>query len=310
MSTAARGREKLGLLGRLWAYHLQTNVYALVLLSVLTGLSVWMYAVTEADAGFASNLWLAVATSLMASVLVLLCETVVKYRSHREDVFLEGIAKLGISNLHFDKRALLSEMLHEARGQFWAVGYRHILTAALSTQLEQAVRRGVRIRLLAVPPWSESFRLVYGTQERVAENYLNVLRAIVRGSCPEESAGPSVAAAPVTVRGVEVRFVDKPLFNDTYRVDDAVVTGPYMHNTDPLYGKLSANDFFTYELHRSSRLHGLVLDEFEVLWEAAEQRLDFARATAILETVKGDDLNDGQKLHLIQDACEEIRSER
>lgn len=284
-------RSRLGLFGRIVAYHLQTNVIALALLTALGVLAVVMYFRTANQAGFATNLWLAFATSLMASILVLLSETVVKYRSHQSDVFLEGIAKLGISNLHFDKQALLSELMDDCKREFWAVGYRYILTSNLAGKVQSAAERKVSMKLLVVPPWTDAFRLVYGQQEKVADNYLAVLLAVLRASGSEVS--PTI----------EVRFVDKPLFNDTYRVDDAIVTGPYMHNTDPLYGKLAANDFFTYELYRSSHLHQLITDEFQVLWEAAEQQLDWELFREFAETLPRSDLNDAQKLDGLQSTC-------
>lgn len=285
-----RDRRRLGMLGRISAYHLQTNIYALLLLVLLGLVAVFMYFRSASTEGFAANLWLAFATSLMASILVLLSETFVKYRAHQNDVFLEGIAKLGISNLHFDKQSLLSELMDECSRTLWAVGYRCILTSNLADKVELAASRKVAIRLLIVPPWTDSFRLVYGEQEKVADNYLAILLAVLRGS------GDQVAS------NIEVRFVDRPLFNDTYRVDDVVVTGPYMHNADSLYGKLSANDFFTYELHRASHLHGLISDEFEVLWQAAESQLDWTLFCRLADELPAMDLNDQQKLAKLRQA--------
>ncbi|PMC75149.1 MULTISPECIES: hypothetical protein [unclassified Brachybacterium] len=288
------GRERLPLLERISAYHLQSNVYALLALSVLTAVSVIAYLNSQDDEGFGANLWLAIATSLMASVLVLAAETFVKFRQHENDLFLEGIEKLGISNLHFDKSALLQDLLATCSQTFWAVGYRHLLTAELRPHIEQAVERGASVRLLVVPPWAESFRLVYGDHERVVSNYLNVLRAIVDGS--------SGRARP----DAQVRFLDRPLFNDTYKVDDVIVTGPYMHNDDRHHGKITANDFFTYELHRSSHLHELLLDEFDVLWREAELELDWERFAQTDQILRVEDLNEAGRLQLLKDSCRSL----
>lgn len=291
MKGGREGRERLGLLGRVVAYRLQSNVVALLALSGLTAVSVIMYARTGDAGTFMANLWLALATSLMASVLVIAAETYVKFRQHQNDVFLEGISKLGISNLHFDRAALLSELLEDCDRTFWAVGYRHILTRSLSRQLEGAAERGVRVRMLIVPPWTESFRLVYGSHERVADNYFAVLQSLFHGRDGRH------------LNDVEVRFVNRPLFNDTYKVDDIIVTGPYMHNTDRDHGKITANDFFTYELHRSSRLHGLVLDEYEVLWDCAEEQLDWDRFAEVVERIHTTDLNEAGRLQALREAC-------
>ena len=291
-----RGRERLGILGRIVAFRLQSNVYALTALTVLTVVSIVFYLAARDQEGFAANLWLALATSLMASVLVLASETFVKYRQHRNDIFLEGITKLGISNLHFDRRALLSELLEGCDRRFWAVGYRHILTSSLGDRIEAVADRGVAIRLLIVPPWSTSFQLVYGPQERVTENYVSILRRIVHG----RDDG--------SFDDIEVRFVEQPLFNDTYLVDDVVVTGPYMHNVDRDHGKITANDFFTYELHRSSRLHELVLGEYETLWGIANVQLDWDLFTERLPDLTTRDLNDAERQEILREACVPIRT--
>lgn len=279
------------MMGKIVAFRLQASVYALLALIVLTVASVLLYAFTHDQGGFAANLWLALATSLMASALVLASEIFVKYRQQENDLFLEGITKLGISNLHFDRAALLSELLEDCQRQFWAVGYRHILTSSLGPRLEAVADRDVKIRLLIVPPWSTSFQLVYGEHERVTENYVSILRRIIHGRGTDR------------LDGVEVRFVDQPLFNDTYLVDDVVVTGPYMHNHDRDHGKITANDFFTYELHRSSRLHELVLGEYETLWDTAHQQLDWAMFTKKLPELTTSDLTDAQRQIFLQEAC-------
>lgn len=294
--TRRGGRERLGFLGRIVAYHLQSNVYALLALSVLTVVFILLYAESADTGGFIANLWLAISTSLMASVLVLAAETFVKFRQHKNDLFLEGITKLGISNLHFDRSGLLSELLEKCDRTFWAVGYRHILTRSLIDQVEAVADRGVTIRLLVVPPWTESFRLVYGEHERVADNYIAILRAIVHGR------------GGARLDDIQVRFVNQPLFNDTYKVDDTIVTGPYMHNRDRDHGKITANEFFTYELHRSSRLHELVLGEFETLWEMAEEQLDWSLFLERMERLWVEDRTEAGRLELLREACVPLAS--
>lgn len=285
------GRERLGFLGRIVAYRLQANVYALLALGILTVVFVLLYAQASGTGGFIANLWLAISTSLMASVLVLAAETFVKFRQHQNDLFLEGISKLGISNLHFDRAGLLDELLEKCDRTFWAVGYRHILTRTLVRQVEAVADRGVTIRLLIVPPWTESFRLVYGEHERVADNYIAIFTALVHGR------------AGTKMDDIEVRFVNQPLFNDTYKIDDTIVTGPYMHNRDRDHGKITANEFFTYELHRSSRLHELVLGEYETLWEMAEEKLDWTRFTDTMDRLRVEDLNEAGRLELLRASC-------
>lgn len=288
--------DRLPLHRRLRAYRLHHNIYVLGLL--LTGMvvSLVVYARIHGQDGFWPELSLAVATSLLASILVLLSETYVKFREHTNDIFLEGIEKLGISNLHFQKGELLAGLMDGCEHVFWASGYRLILTRGLVPQLEALSRRGVRCRLLVSPPWHEAFRAVYGDQERVMANYYAVLDAMLRGA--DRGTPPC-----------EVRFTDKPLFSDTYKVDTQLVTGPYMHNRDAVHGRITANDFFTYELHRHSRLYDLVNREYETVWEDADSALDWDLYRTASAEARASDLNDRQMQELLRSACRPVRAE-
>ena len=282
--------EHLPLHRRLRAYRLHNNVYVLGLLVVATVVSVVVYWRTRSQDGFAPNLALAMATSLLASIFVLLSDTYVKYREHSNDIFLEGIEKLGISNLHFNKRELLEGLMDTCEHAFWASGYRLLLTQTLAPKLEALARRGVPCRLLLAPPWEEAYRKVYGPQERVMSNYFAVLDAFARGSAPAEPP-------------CEVRFTDKPLFSDTYRVDSQLVTGPYMHNRDSVHSRITANDFFTYELHRHSRLYELVHDEYETVWSDAVAELDWEKYRAARSEAADLDLTDHERQDLLRACC-------
>lgn len=282
--------ERLPLHRRLRAYRLHHNLYVLVLLLLGMGGSVVVYARSHGREGFLPELALAVATSLLASILVLLSETYVKYREHTNDIFLEGIEKLGISNLHFQKGDLLGALMDHCEHVFWASGYRLILTRGLVPQIEALARRGVTCRLLVSPPWHEAYRSVYGEQERVMANYYAVLDAFARGA---ERGAPSC----------EVRFTDKPLFSDTYKIDTQLVTGPYMHNRDAVHGRITANDFFTYELHRHSRLYELVNGEYETVWDDAAEVLDWDLYREASAAARAQDLNDQQLQEALRRAC-------
>ena len=43
---------------------------------------------------------------------------------------------------------------------------------------------------------------------------------------------------------LEVRLSEKPVFNDTYKVDDRFITGPYLNCLDQKYHRITAKDFF------------------------------------------------------------------
>lgn len=281
--------EHLSLWRRLRAYKLENNVYVLGMLVVATALSVLLYWKSDGE-GFLANLWLAVATSLLASIFVMVSDIYVGYRSHENDIFLEGIERLGISNLHFNKRELLVSLMEGCTQRFWASGYRLILTAQLAPQISALSRQNVEMRFLCTAPWTEGYKLVYGEQDRVMDNYVRVLDAVLQQSPQPDH--------------VVVRFTERPLFSDTYRVDEQLVTGPYMHNRDPYHGRLSANDFFTYELGKRSRLHELVEDEFITVWNDAEWELEWDRCREALEEIRSQDSTDQHKQELIRGACQ------
>ncbi|WP_215522987.1 hypothetical protein [Varibaculum prostatecancerukia] len=284
--------EHLSLWKRIKAYKLAINVWVVLLLTFLGIVSVFIYYLADYS-GFIGNLAIAASTSFFASVLVLISETYLKFRSHENDIFLEGIEKLGISNLHFQKSELLRSLMRRCEEDFWAVGYRQILTASLSDQIEEMASRNIKMRFLLVPPWEEAYQLVYGSQDRVMSNYLKVFDAILFGSSS-------------SANHCEVRFCDKPLFNDTYRVDADFITGPYMHNRDKHNKKISAQDFFTYELKRESGLHGLVKDEFTALWDECDTQLDWEKYRIISEKIHNSDLNDAEIQENIREAIVEI----
>lgn len=284
--------EHSSLWKRIKAYKLAVNVWVVLVLTFLGIVSVFIYYLADYS-GFVGNLAIAASTSFFASVLVLISETFLKFRSHENDIFLEGIEKLGISNLHFQKSELLGSLMSDCKKEVWAVGYRQILTASLSDHLEALAKRKIKMNFLVVPPWEEAYQLVYGTQDRVMSNYLKVFDAILFGnSSPENHC--------------EVRFCDKPLFNDTYRVDEDFITGPYMHNVDNHNKKISAQDFFTYELRRESKLHKLVEEEFLALWKECDTKLDWGKYREISEKIHSLDLNDAEIQENIRESIVEI----
>lgn len=78
-----------------------------------------------------------------------------------------------------------------------------------------------------------------------------------------------------------------------------------------MHNRLTANDFFTYELHRQSQLHGLVNNEFMTLWEDSVLELEWDRWLQVSEVIRTGDHNDAQKQELLQLACRPVgRAER
>ena len=101
----------------------------------------------------------------------------------------------------------------------------------------------------------------------------------------------------------EVRFTKKPLFSDTYKVDMNIITGPYMHNHDEEHHRITANDFFTYDLIKKSHLYNLVKNEYLTLWNEADETLVWSNYLLAAEQIKINDLREKEKVKLISEAC-------
>ena len=286
--------RKLSFWKKLKAYKLDSNIYVLALLIVSVIASVIVYMVPAVQRlEFAPDLALACATSLLASIFCLISDIYVKFRTYENDVFLESIEEFGINNLHFDKTSLLEYLLEDCRYELWVSGYRLILTAGLSKLIGEAAARGVRVRILICPPWTNSFQSVYGKDSKVMDNYGRVFAALMQ--------------SPDVENLCQVRFTSKPLFNDTYKVDDHLVTGPYLHNRDKEFRRISAKDFFTFDLVRRSPLYQLVSEEYDTLWSEAEETLDWKAFAPLLDEVRSGDFRESEKVERVQGICRPLR---
>lgn len=288
--------RKFSLWQKLKAYKLQNNVYAMVLLIFAVIISFIVYISPIADRSILPEITLAVATSLLATIFSIVADLYVKYKTYENDQFLEGIHEFGISDLHFNKQELLTNLLKTCDKELWISGYRLILTSNIAPSIAQAIRQGATIKILVSPPWHDGFKLVYGNNERVIDNYCKVFNTISKVS---NELGKSVADV------CEIRFTDKPLFNDTYKIDLHLVTGPYMHNRDEDHQRITANDFFTYNLIRKSRLYSLVENEYLTIWGEAHQILDWTKYVIAAEKIRSLDLREQEKIEIMLTACKE-----
>ena len=150
----------------------------------------------------------------------------------------------------------------------------------------------MEIRAIISPPWFDSFRLVYGEKEKVIDHYCRVFRAL--------GCGPDGGAR------CQIRFVNKPLFSDTYKVDQHLITGPYLHNKTIFDGRITASDFFTYDLIRKSRLYELVEAENKTLWEEATLQLNWERFTEAYRDIRNGDYREAEKMAIIFRACDPV----
>lgn len=282
---------------KLQAYKLHNNVYVVIMLAVSVAGSILIYVSPLRESRFVPELALACATSLLASIFQLVSDIYVKYKNLENDKLLEGIHEFGINDLHFNKQQLLEHLLKSCDREVWVSGYRLILTSKISPSLSQAIKQGAVLKILISPPWMDGFPLVYGENERVIDNYCKVFSAIAK-ACRE-------ANRPVE-QVCEVRFTKKPLFSDTYKVDLHIVTGPYMHNRDEDDHRITANDFFTYNLIKKSRLYHLVENEYMTVWEEADSVLVWEEYAKASEQIRIQDLREKEKIELLKEASQPI----
>ncbi len=257
-------------------YHLFGNLIFMLFLFVFTVIAVLTW-LTSPNA-IVNELGIAFATSLMASFFCLISDTIVKYRDSKNDEYVSSLKGFGIESLHFHKDILLEGLIPKSNHELWISGYRLIMTSRgdFLNAIETACKRnrGYQVRVLLIPYWTESFAKIYGT-ERVCDNYALVFDLLQR--CRKEYGTDA-----------EVRFADKPIFSDTYKVDDRIITGPYLHCKDKggMNRKLTAKDFFSLDIiDENKELHRLMLEDFLSVWDSAKTKLDWDAYTGVADDI-------------------------
>lgn len=253
---APMSRTKLQIIQQ---YRLTGSFVFLSLLVCLTLLFLVIWLLTPGG-GVLHELSIAFSTSLIASALCLLSDSILKYRESKNDEYINTLKSFGIENLQFHKDELLEDIIPKSSHEIWISGYRLIMTAKASflEALATACRNhpGLEVKVLTVSPWSETFRLVYGDED-VTNNYLKVFYTL--SQCMKENS-----------TRLEIRMTDKPIFNDTYRVDDRFVTGPYLHCTSKNNQKITAKDFFSLDINDPRKeLFGIIRKDYMAVWDSA-----------------------------------------
>lgn len=235
--------------------------FVMLVVFAVTFVIVWL----DSDSGILHELSIAFATSLIASALCLLSETMIKYVESKNDDYIYRLRNFGIENLLFHKDSVLKKIIPKCHKELWITGYRLIMTAKGSFRLaiEEACKNtaGLRIRLLFVPMWSDTYKLVY--DDDVSRCYANVFYTLCR--CIKKYGAD-----------VEIRITDKPVFNDTYKVDGRIITGPYLHCTDSRNRRLiTAKDFFSLDITDSNKeLYHLMEADYISVWEQSSEYFD------------------------------------
>ncbi len=251
---ATRGR-----LQSIRQYHLTGSLVFLALLVLL--ITAFLVTWLMTSSGVAHDLSIAVFTSLIASALCLFSDTILKIRESKNDEYINTLKSYGIENLQFHKDELLESILPKCSEEIWISGYRLIMTSKKSflEALEKACKNspGIRVRVLTVAPWSETFRLVYGDED-VTDNYIKVFGTL--GKCMAEYS-----------TALEIRMTETPIFNDTYKVDDRFVTGPYLHCADKNNMKITAKDFFSLDIDNPHKeLFDIIYKDYTAVWNSSD----------------------------------------
>lgn len=289
--------KKMNIRERIKAYKLSTQVWVAEIMFVIFVLSLIAYQIPALrENEVVSNILLALFTSLLVTIFTLTADIIVNYHNRKNEEFLEDLHLFGIQHLHRDKKEALKTLLSECDRIIWISGYRLILTCELKKDIYDSIKRGADLKAIICPPWSDAFKMVYGSNEKVIDNYLKVFSIINKARKETGKTG----------KQIEVVFVDKPIFSDTYRVDQHLITGPYMHNRDPEYRRLMAKDFFSYNIVRKSDLYKIVENEYETLYSEAKWRLNWDKFEIVYNEIESDDKRESEKINTFFRACEEI----
>lgn len=291
--------KKMSFWQRLKARKLDSQFIIAILVLILFVISFALYWMPfSRNSEVVSELIIALFTSLLVSEFTILVDITVEFIKNKNETYLEDLREFGIGSLYTDKGKALQEALADCDGQIWVSGYRLILTYNIRNEIYEGLMIGASIKLLICPPWSEGFRLVYGENEKVINNYYEILNLInkARKNMQETDKRKNDTY-------YEVHFINKPLFSDTYRVDQKIITGPYLHNKDEEYNRIMAKDFFSYNIERESRLYKLVENEYLTLCDEAEEELDWDIFEKSYIEMKESDLNEKEKIELFRKAC-------
>lgn len=289
-------KSRLSIWEKMKAYRLKNNVVVMIFLVVIVIISLVVYIQPGAQGSVVvSNIALACFTSLLATIFAMCAEIYVQFKARENDQFLEDIHTFGIADLNKDKEVVLRDLLEDCDNTIWISGYRLILTNHIKSEIAEAIERGAAVKALLCPPWTTAFRLVYGEYEKVMDNYFQIFHAISR-------------AKKNSKESFEIFFTKKPIFSDTYRIDQHLVTGPYMHNKSEEYNRIMARDFFSYNLVKKSTLYSLIENEFLTLCEEATLVLNWERFDEAYEIMQKGDLREEEKIKLLRDACDPVKA--
>ena len=256
-------------------YKLEGNIYFSFVLTIITIICIIFWSQSKTDEG--DELWLAFATSLLASLLCLVSDTLIKIRDSKNDTFIAKFKDFGITDIHFDKSQVLEKLIPNCRDEIWISGYRLIMTSkvpfrnSLITACKRA--KNLKIKILICPPWTEIYKKTYGNEDTTA-NYLLVFRDLCE--CKEQYG-----------IDLQIRIATHPIFSDTYKVDDRFITGSYLNCTDMYKNAITAKDFFTLDVEGSeNKLFKIYYDDYMSIWDDAEEEINVDKIYKQIKNIK------------------------
>ena len=141
------------------------------------------------------------------------------------------------------------------------------------------------------PPWSKAYQLTYGVED-VSLNYMKILKDLI--DCTQQYG-----------LILEMHFSEKPLFSDTYKVDDRFITGPYLHCADKYNNRITAKDFFSLDITSpETELYKIIESDYMTLWNESVEKLDVALLTKELEKIESlVALSDVDRTAILRNCC-------
>jgi len=215
-------------------------------------------------------------TSFMMAFIVMIIQNRFKQKLFERDNFYQTLKEHGIQALHFSKKESIIEWLRQARREIYITGYRLIMTSDIVESIIEALKRSpeLKIRFLTCPPWNETYKKIFDDDSRHC--YINIIKKI-RDSIPN------------CENRVQFRCTGKPLFNDTYIVDDKLITSPYVHNrvrVDNANNVITADKFFSLEVSSMSSLFDFFKEDFLAVWESPQTKELFIKNCDAAELVE------------------------
>ena len=288
------------------AYHLEDQISVIVVLVILTILSLLIYCTPGVrDKPIAQEVLIAVFTSFMVTIIVMISEIFFAYKNSLRDGIISDIHKFGIESLNENKEIELRKQIQTCQNVLWISGYRLLMTKNLMDDIYKAIEKnGIDVRLLLCPPWEEAYKLIYDIKD-VMNNYFDIISGLYLAQEAYRD-GQKVT----NTSDIEVRFTKLPLFNDTYKVDKKFITGPYMLSQNNFNKPIQAKDFFSYNIVDGSELYDLIKSEFETIWSAdGNMTITKADFMDIYKEYRESDLNDAQKIVLFTSILKDVEKE-